>query len=604
MNSNKFIIKITLIIISLLLLDGNIIAQQNLNLDFHRERALKFFESDLIIDTINYPLGDTLTIIQRPLLNIPTITTPGDTIKIECEADVTTTGWGAKLSHQSKQISLDIVNAVYDPSIYYWIISARVPSLIPTFELYDLVVTADGGIIDTTKNAVRIIPEYKDEYYFIHITDTHLPTHLYYYEPGSESDTSEIQDLREVIKDINIINPEFVLLTGDFINEGELEDYLGRKYYSRSQRLLTEFETPVYLLAGNHDIGGWVATPMPNGTARRNWWKFFGWKRLYDPPPGAPWYTQNYSFDYGPVHYIGLEAYRNYDLWRNNIYGDDSFTSGQLQWLTQDLANSSSSISQVLFYHYDFSDQINVYSLDVEMAIWGHTHSNSGTLSNPPYNISTRSVCNGNRSYRLVRISNGILYPSLTISAGQNGNNLNVQFQPANNGQHYTVTAHIENYLDEDFEHSELKFIMPNVQGNIDIIGGELLQVDDTDSNAIYYVGVNILPNSAADITVILDPSAGLPNAADIPKHFALNQNYPNPFNPATEIKYQIPELSFITLKIYDVLGSEITTLVNEDKPIGTYTIDFDASNLPSGVYFYQLRAGDFVETKKMVLVK
>jgi len=74
---------------------------------------------------------------------------------------------------------------------------------------------ADGGIVDTTKNAVRIVSEYKDEYYFIHITDTHLPTHLYYYEPGSESDTSEIQDLREVINDINIINPEFVLLTVD-----------------------------------------------------------------------------------------------------------------------------------------------------------------------------------------------------------------------------------------------------------------------------------------------------------------------------------------------------------------------------------------------------
>jgi len=85
---------------------------------------------------------------------------------------------------------------------------------------------------------------------------------------------------------------------------------------------------------------------------------------------------------------------------------------------------------------------------------------------------------------------------------------------------------------------------------------------------------------------------------------FKLEQNYPNPFNPATTIKYQIPELSFVTLKIYDVLGSEIITLVNEEKSAGNYEVEFNASSLPSGVYFYILQAGSFVETKKMVLMK
>jgi len=88
------------------------------------------------------------------------------------------------------------------------------------------------------------------------------------------------------------------------------------------------------------------------------------------------------------------------------------------------------------------------------------------------------------------------------------------------------------------------------------------------------------------------------------PVTFQLHQNYPNPFNPTTTIKYQIPELSFITLKVYDVLGNYIATLVNEEKQIGSYEVKFDASFLPSGIYFYQLRAGDFAETKKMVLMK
>jgi hypothetical protein len=89
-----------------------------------------------------------------------------------------------------------------------------------------------------------------------------------------------------------------------------------------------------------------------------------------------------------------------------------------------------------------------------------------------------------------------------------------------------------------------------------------------------------------------------------LPTVFSLQQNYPNPFNPMTTIKYEIPELSFVTIKIYDVLGNEIASLVNEEKPVGTYEVEFDATNLPSGIYFYQLSAGDFISTKKMILIK
>ena len=88
------------------------------------------------------------------------------------------------------------------------------------------------------------------------------------------------------------------------------------------------------------------------------------------------------------------------------------------------------------------------------------------------------------------------------------------------------------------------------------------------------------------------------------PKEFTLSQNYPNPFNPVTIISYQLPETEFVTLKIYDILGNEVVTLVNEEKPAGSYNFSFDASKLPSGVYYYKLRAGNYVETKKMMLLK
>jgi hypothetical protein len=91
---------------------------------------------------------------------------------------------------------------------------------------------------------------------------------------------------------------------------------------------------------------------------------------------------------------------------------------------------------------------------------------------------------------------------------------------------------------------------------------------------------------------------------------FNLEQNYPNPFNPSTKIIFTIPSVEttrrvvFTTLKIYDVLGNEIATLVNEEKPAGTYEVEFEASGLPSGIYFYTLNTGNFSATKKLILIK
>ena len=100
----------------------------------------------------------------------------------------------------------------------------------------------------------------------------------------------------------------------------------------------------------------------------------------------------------------------------------------------------------------------------------------------------------------------------------------------------------------------------------------------------------------------------------EIPTEFLLSQNYPNPFNPSTKIKYSVPQLSNVVIKVFDILGNEIETLVNEEKPAGTYEMTWYAENLPSGVYFYQLlvsalqskdgKAGNFSQTKKMLLLR
>jgi hypothetical protein len=100
-------------------------------------------------------------------------------------------------------------------------------------------------------------------------------------------------------------------------------------------------------------------------------------------------------------------------------------------------------------------------------------------------------------------------------------------------------------------------------------------------------------------------------SSVEVPSHFRLEQNFPNPFNPATSIRYQIrvgshqsSVATHVRLAVHDLLGREAAVLVNEEKPAGVYRATWDAAGMPSGVYFYKLMAGAFVETRKMVLMK
>lgn len=94
--------------------------------------------------------------------------------------------------------------------------------------------------------------------------------------------------------------------------------------------------------------------------------------------------------------------------------------------------------------------------------------------------------------------------------------------------------------------------------------------------------------------------------SSHLPDHFELSQNYPNPFNPTTTIRFSIPVGTYghTSLRVYDVLGREVRTLVNENLQAGSYETTFDGSGLASGVYFYRLQAGEFVSTKKLLLLK
>ncbi len=96
----------------------------------------------------------------------------------------------------------------------------------------------------------------------------------------------------------------------------------------------------------------------------------------------------------------------------------------------------------------------------------------------------------------------------------------------------------------------------------------------------------------------------GITKYPELPLNYSLNQNYPNPFNPTTKISFSLPESGFVTLKVFDVIGREVATLINENKLAGNYIVEFDASSLSSGVYFYTLKVNGFSDTKRMILVK
>ncbi len=182
-------------------------------------------------------IGDTLTVVMRPILPVPEIVLPEGDFIIEAMAPQSTTGWAARLVRGEATHSLSVDSATYMTSFERWFLSVTVPCDVPA-ETYGLEVTASGGIYDEVDHAVTVRQSIESDFYFIHITDTHLPTHKYYYESGADTDTTEMEDLHAVIDDINIINPAFVLLTGDVINEGELEEYLDKRYFTRTQRIL------------------------------------------------------------------------------------------------------------------------------------------------------------------------------------------------------------------------------------------------------------------------------------------------------------------------------------------------------------------------------
>ncbi len=193
------------------------------------------------------------------------------------------------------------------------------------------------------------------------------------------------------------------------------------------------------------------------------------------------------------------------------------------------------------------------------------------------------------------------LFKDSFIASGVSSRFYEISVTPQNAGSNSSYNASLRLYYSDDdiqgINESNLKLVRLTNDGWIYVGGAVNTSENYMEANNVHDVGIFAFADPES-ITNVDSDGKSLVN------EFALKKNYPNPFNPVTNIRYSIPQRSTVTLKVYDILGNEVATLVNEERPAGEYEIEFNASKLSSGIYFYRLIAGEFSETKKLVLMK
>jgi calcineurin-like phosphoesterase family protein/flagellar hook capping protein FlgD len=574
--------------------------------------------------------GDTLTTIWRPLPNLPAIARPGDTVTVWANAAAGAGSWGASLHFGALTVPLAAAGGGYQATKGRWELGFKVPSGTPE-ELYDLELTSNATALDVASHAVMVIPTYRSDYYFAQISDTHLPEHAF--SSGGVIDTQDttgMADFDTVIEDLNLIHPEFILHTGDLVNEGELEDYLGMFEMSRAEQMMRRLYAPIFVITGNHDIGGWKPTAPPDGTSRKNWWRHFGWSFLGNPPPGDPYHSQDYSFDYGLLHVIGLESYINngsYDSYMPAIWGAQSMTPEQMNWLAADVAAVPAGRTKLAFFHYDFGGTLgngmpapnfsqfnNPAALGLDGVIWGHNHGVAeGNRTAKPFNLGLQSVID-RRSFRILRVSNGVITPGpMHHSTAQSGtpiDSLVATWSGPNDGTRARLTVSVLNRFGEGWEHARLRFVLADHDSSLGATGGTLVQTVRSGGRVYAYVDANLPAGSTTAVSVA--PVAPLAVVAgEVAASLRLDPPAPSPHRPGDAplaLRYSLPRAGWARLTVVDLSGRLVARVFDGVQEAGVHTLTWrgaaqDGSRLSAGVYWIHLETPQGARARRIVLL-
>lgn len=321
---------------------------------------------------------------------------------------------------------------------------------------------------------------------------------------------------------------------------------------------------------------------------------------------GINWYVRNDPGEPGPnqwsdtennawvdsLGYLHLKITKVGNTWYcSEIYSEKSYGYGK--YIFQLASNAEKYDRNIIVGLFTYENDSR--EIDIELSRWGDTNSVAGwyTIQPPPYTSANE------KSFALNMTDN---YSTHIIDWSKDS--INLQSYHGNFDGEPSADSLIQQWT---------------YKGNKNPpAGAERLHIN-------FWLLDGLAPVNQKEAELIIE-SVTISQATDVkgllnkpmPEQYELEQNYPDPFNPDTKIKYTIvPQnlpkgeafvgtsfMKFVKLKVYDILGNEITTLVNEEKPAGVYEVEFSGTGLPSGIYFYQLAAGSFTQTKKMILLR
>lgn len=444
---------------------------------------LLFFSSFVFARNSDY----SISLIQKPLATYPVILQQGNSFEIQFKASSSTGGFGATLKTSYFSKALNITGTVYNSASGLWSVTAQTSADTPE-ELYDLTVSSSAGT-DTSPHAVKVVNDFPSNYYFIQISDTqpYLPDHY--------------TKLADLIDAINIIQPEYVMATGDIVEFGTETEW---------RTLLSYFEklqVPIFFTTGNHDIF-WV------DCCRRDMY-LDRWKKFVGP--------LEYSFDYGNTHHtiLNISGYEGVDpeitLCAGNIgtsvtacpYAD--LDSSQVSWLASDLQSAAGKLK--LVFAHQMEDDPNDHSPNLETTlqnygakafIYGHLHSDAYQLKNGIHYVLTTTTHDGN--FRVFRAGasdiSGFNYNNSSYQSAPAYGKIKISYSPANSGSAQAVSATITNNLYETFDSVKLRFVMPKISKPYQAAGGIVTQTVQGDSYTLVYVKASVGPASTKTVSV------------------------------------------------------------------------------------------------------